>query len=147
MRGLITCAIALLATTTLVAGPAEAKRKGPQADGTIRLEEKTVAVGIGYSWGGGTLRWRGKVVKFKVDGLTVQQIGASESEATGYVYGLKQLSDFPGTYTAIAADAALGGGKGITSMRNANGVRITLRFTARGAQATAGPEGVKISLK
>ena len=147
MRRLIVCAIAVLAATTLLAAPVEAKGKGPRADGTIRLEEKSVAVGIGYSWGGGTLRWRGKTVKFKIDGLTVQAVGASESEATGYVYNLKKLSDFPGTYAAIAAGAAAGGGKGITSMKNANGVRITLRFTARGAEATAGPEGVKISLK
>jgi hypothetical protein len=36
----------------------EAEKKTP--DGTVRLSEGSVAVGIGWSWGHGTLSFKGK---------------------------------------------------------------------------------------
>jgi hypothetical protein len=144
--------VALLALSLLAAG-AEAKAKkrrassGERPDATLSLESKSVAVGIGYSWGHGTLRYRGKTYPFKVDGLAVNAVGASRSDATGYVYNLKNVRDFEGTYTAIEAAGTLGGGKGITSMKNGNDVRITLHSTRQGVEAKAAPEGVKITLE
>ena len=135
----------------LLTGAAEAKtrRKASNAqrpDATLRLEQKSIAVGIGYSWGGGTLSFRGKRYPFKIEGLSVNAVGASRSDATGYVYNLKNLSDFEGTYTAISAGGAVGAGKGIATMKNANGVRITLHSTSQGVELVAAPEGVKFTL-
>ena len=48
------------------------------------------------------------------------------------MYNLKKVGDFPGSYTAVSAGGAVGGGKGITTMRNASGVRITLHFNLSG---------------
>ena len=48
---------------------------------------------------------------FKIDGLAVNAIGASKSETIGYVYNLKSVGDFAGTYTAIEAGGAVGGGR------------------------------------
>jgi hypothetical protein len=143
--------VALLALA-LLAGGAEAKAKrrassGEQPSCTLSLESKSVAVGIGFSWGHGTLRCRGKSYPFKIDGLSVNAVGASRSDATGYVYNLKNVRDFEGTYTAIEASGTLGGGKGITSMKNGNDVRITLHSTRQGVEAKAAPEGVKITLE
>ena len=143
--------VALLAVG-LLAGAAEAKTKrqassGERADCTLTLESKSVAVGIGFSWGHGTLRCKGKSYPFKVDGLSVNAVGASRSDATGYVYNLKNVKAFEGTYTAIEAAGTLGGGKGITSMKNGNDVRITLHSTRQGLEAKAAPEGVKITLE
>ena len=38
-------------------------------------------------------------------------------------------------------------GSSITTMKNNKGVRVTLRATKEGAQLTAGPEGMKITLE
>ena len=136
----------------LLAGPADAKRtrrrsRGEQPSATLRLESKSVAVGIGYQWGSGTLRFRGRSYPFKVDGLSVNAVGVSASDATGNVYNLKNLSDFDGTYTAIEAAGTVGGGKGIATMRNGNDVRVTLHSTSRGVELKAAPEGVKFTLQ
>jgi hypothetical protein len=151
MRRVWTIGLAAVLAVGLLGGAAEAKKaKGKAsggADATLRLESKSVAVGIGFSWGHGTLRYKGRTSPFKVDGLSVNAVGASVSDATGYVYNLKNLNDFEGTYTAIEAAGTLGGGKGITSMSNGNDVRITLHSTRQGVEAKAAPEGVKFTLE
>ena len=140
--------LAAIIVGLLVAG-ADARqrssRQGPSA--TLRIESKSVAVGIGYQWGSGTLRYRGRNYPFKVDGLSVNAVGVSSSDATGYVYNLHRLSDFEGTYTAIEAAGTVGGGKGITSMKNGNDVRVTLHSTSQGVELKAAPEGVKFTFQ
>jgi hypothetical protein len=137
----------------LAAGAADAKTRrratsdSGAPDATLRIEQKSVALGIGYQWGSGTLLFRERTYPFKIDGLSVNAVGASKSEAIGYVYNLKSVNDFQGTYTAIEAGGAAGGGKGITSMKNGSGVRITLHTTSQGLEAKAAPEGVKITLQ
>ncbi len=142
--------VALLMVAVLV-GTADAKRKrsssGPPADATLRLQSKSVAVGIGWSWGSGLLRFRGKTYPFKADGLSVNAVGVSSSDATGYVYNLKNVRDFEGTYTAVEASGTLGGGKGITTMKNGNDVRVTLHSTKQGVEVKVAPEGVKFTLE
>jgi len=118
-----------------------------KADATLKLESKSVAVGLGWSWGGGTISYRGKSHRFKLSGLNINGVGATATEATGYVYNLKRLEDFSGTYTAVEASGTLGGGKGVVTMKNANDVRVTLHSTSQGLAAQVGPEGVKITLE
>jgi hypothetical protein len=128
-----------------VAGRATAAEE--RASCTVRLTEKSVAVGIGVSWGRGELKCGAHTYRFKVSGISVQDVGASETDATGFVYGLHDHHDFAGTYTAITAGATAGAGSSITSMKNEKGVRVTLRATKEGAQLTAGPEGMKVTLE
>ena len=102
MRRILTIGLAAVLALGVLGGSAEAKKKkrassGEQADATLALESKSVAVGIGFSWGNGRLRYKGKSYPFKVDGLAVNALGASRSDATGYVYNLKSLRDFEGT--------------------------------------------------
>ncbi len=140
----------LLAATLVAMGAADVhakKKSGAGASATLTLQTKSVSVGVGWSWGSGRLRFKGRTYPFKIDGLAINAVGVSASEATGYVYNLKRLSDFEGTYTAIAAGGTLGGGKGILSMKNAQDVRITLHSTSRGLEAKAAPEGIKITLQ
>jgi hypothetical protein len=108
---------------------------------------KSVAVGIGWTWGSGTLRCGSRTYPFKIDGLSVNAVGASKSDATGYVYNLKNVRDFEGTYAAVEAAGTLGGGKGIASLKNENGVRMTLHSTREGIEAKAAPEGVKVTFQ
>jgi hypothetical protein len=153
MRTIATMGLVALLGLGLAAGAADAKTRrratsdSGAPDATLRIEQKSVALGIGYQWGSGTLLFRGRTYPFKIDGLSVNAVGASKSEAIGYVYNLKSVNDFEGTYTAIEAGGAAGGGKGITSMKNGSGVRITLHTTSQGLEAKAAPEGVKITLQ
>lgn len=118
-----------------------------EADATLELQATQVSVGIGWSWGGGTLSYKGKQHRFTLDGLVVNAVGGSASDATGYVYNLHSLQEFAGTYVAAEASGSAGGGRGITTMKNEHGVRITLHSSHKGIEAVAGPEGVKIALK
>jgi len=150
MRTLARIGIVALLTVGLLAGGAEAKKKrrsGSSAACSVRVVSKSVAVGIGWTWGSGTLRCGSRTYPFKIDGLTVNAVGASKSDATGYVYDLKNVSDFPGTYAAVEAAGTLGGGKGIATFKNENGVRMTLHSTREGIEAKAAPEGVKVTFE
>ena len=134
-----------LAATMLVARSAPAAEEKPSA--TLSLEAKSVAVGIGWTWGGGTVDYMGKKHRFKIDGLSVNGAGVERVDANGYVYNLKKLSDFAGTYTSVEAGGAAGAGAAIARMKNENAVSITLHSKSQGISAQAGPEGMKIKLE
>ena len=136
----LVCALALPAATAL----AKETRK---PDATFELTEGSVGVGIGYSWGGGTLTYKGNKHKFKVTGLSAGDVGARSVTATGDVYNLKKLEDFNGTYTSAQAGATVGGGGGVAIMRNQNGVEIRAKATTQGIGLKLGVEGVKVTLE
>jgi len=133
------------ATLSLPLSTALAKGKAPAA--TLELNQGSVAAGIGFSWGGGTLTYRGKRYPVSVDGLSVGSVGISRANASGSVYNLKKLEDFNGTYTAVGAGAAVGGGASISTMQNQNGVRVTLRSRSQGVKFTLGASGVTMNIK
>lgn len=116
-------------------------------DATVRLSTGSVAAGIGYSWGSGTLRYKGKNHPFTIDGVSVGDIGITKAEATGKVYNLHALEDFAGNYAAAAAGATLGGGGSAATMQNQSGVKMTVYSTTRGLKLKLAAEGVKIQLK
>jgi hypothetical protein len=128
-------------------GAAYAKETKPKPDATMTLESKSVAAGVGFSWGDGKLRYKGHTYKVAVDGLTVGSVGASSVHARGDVYDLKNLSDFDGNYTAVTGEATIGGGAGGLIMKNQNGVEIRMTSTTKGANLTAGVSGVSLSVK
>lgn len=136
--------VAVLVGVILVAGTALAQDK---PDATLTFSGGSVSVGIGYSWGSGTLTYQGKEYAFTVDGLSVGVIGGSSVTATGDVYNLKKLEDFDGNYAAGTAQGTLGGGAGATAMQNQAGVVIKLVSTTQGIEFKLASSGVKITLK
>src|SRR5262245_34209877 len=137
--------LVVAATLSLPLSTALAKAKAP--DATLQLSSGSVAAGIGFSWGGGTLTYRGRRYPVSVDGLSVGSVGISRATASGTVTNLKKLEDFNGTYTAVGAGATVAGGVGISTMENQNGVRVTLRATSRGIKFTLGAAGVTMRIK
>jgi hypothetical protein len=115
-------------------------------DGTIQLSGGSVAVGIGFSWGQGTLFFDGKQYPFAVNGLSIVQVGASGYTATGAVYHLTKVTDFQGVYTAVSAGVAVAGGVSGTAMRNSNGVVIRMSSNHAGLNFSLGTKGVNIAL-
>jgi hypothetical protein len=124
-----------------------ASARAEQPSAMLRLSSGSVAAGIGYSWGGGTLTYKGKSYTVKAKGLSIGKVGISKATATGKVYNLHKLQDFDGNYTAVAAGAAVAGGGGVATMQNQNGVRIELQATTRGLDLTIGGAGVDLQIK
>jgi hypothetical protein len=133
-----------LVTSLLVLLPAMAADEGP--DGTVEFSGGSVAVGIGFSWGRGTLDFQGKQYRLRVRGLSVVDVGASNFTASGAVFNLTKVADFAGTYTAATAGATVAGGASATIMRNQNGVTIRMSATRQGLQFTLAPEGLTITM-
>jgi hypothetical protein len=113
----------------------------------MTLKSKSVAAGVGFSWGEGKLHYKGHTYKLAVDGLTVGSVGASEVQANGDVYHLKRLEDFDGNYAAVVGEATVGGGAEGLVMKNQNGVEIRITSTTQGLKLTAGVSGVKLSVE
>jgi hypothetical protein len=102
------------------------KKPEKKPDATLKLTEGQVGLGIGWSWGKGTLTYKGKEYPFKVEGLSVGDVGITKAEAEGKVYNLKKLSDFTGQYVAASAEATLGLGAGATALQSDKNVVIHL---------------------
>ncbi len=115
-------------------------------DATLRMHEGSVAVGIGWSWGGGELNYAGKAHKFKIQGLSVAEVGVTKAEATGSVYNLKNLDDFNGVYAAAATEGTAGKGAGVSSLRNEKGVVINVKSETKGANIKIAAGGLKVTL-
>ena len=138
--------ISILATIAML-GFLSAARAEDQPDGTLKLSGGSVAVGIGYSWEGGTLSYKGKTYQVEVKGLSVGDVGITKAEASGDVYHMAKLSDFDGNYTAAKAGATVAGGASASIMRNQNGVEIRLVSTTQGVKFAFGAAGVSMKIK
>ena len=67
-------------------------------DGVIELSGGAVAVGIGYTWGSGTLIFQGKRYPLNVSGLSVASVGVTDYTAAGSVEGLHSPQDINGVF-------------------------------------------------
>jgi hypothetical protein len=134
----------LLVISGLIAGLAQA---ASAADATVRFSGGSVAAGIGWSWGKGTLTYKGKDYPISVKGLSLGKVGITGVTASGEVLNLKKLQDFDGNYTAAGAGITLAGGRSAVTMKNQNGVRVRVISTTRGADLTIGVGGVDMKIK
>ena len=116
-------------------------------DALIEFSGGSVAAGIGFSWGSGTLTQAGNTYQLKIDGLSLGNVGITKASAWGRVYHLKKLSDINGTYAALGTGATVGGGGSAITMKNTKGVVIDVFTTTEGASIGLGTGGLKIELK
>lgn len=115
---------------------------------TITLQAASAAF-IGSGQGGeGTLHFRGKSYPFYVGGLGVGGIGASTIEATGEVYRLKNVGDFPGAYSQVRYGAVAGtASTGEMWLNNPAGVIIHLDTQRTGLMLSLGGDAMVITMK
>ena len=141
----------LAVTAAFVVGgvAAAADRDWQKYDGTVSIDSTNFALVIGGSTGGGQLKFQDKVHDFKISGLSAGvNVGASKLEAAGFVYDLKDVSKFPGTYTAYSVGGALGAGAGEIYLKNENDVIMKLASTSKGLQLNVGAaSGIKVTMK
>ena len=146
MRRRVATWIAVGGMLTILSGSvlAQAPKK---PDGTVKLSEGSVAVGIGWTWGKGVLTYKGKTYPFKVEGLSVVEVGVTKAEATGNVFNLKNVEDFSGIYRAASAGGTAVKGGEITALQNEKGVVIDLKSVTKGASLKLALEGLKLTLE
>jgi hypothetical protein len=138
-------AVLVVATASLLSvGATVALAQDKTPDATFRYSGGAVGIGVGASWGEGTLHFKGKDYAFRMRGLDLVNVGASKVTASGNVHNLKNVADFAGTYAAASAGAALAGGGSGSAMKNDKGVVIRMTSTAEGVQLKLAVEGVTI---
>jgi hypothetical protein len=119
----------------------------PMSSGTVQISSSAVAVGIGVTWGDGTLSYHGQKYAFSVNGLSVVDLGISTVTATGEVSNLNNIEDFSGNYAAGEAGIAVAGGQSDVIMKNDHGVVLKLHGTQQGVRLTLAAQGVSLKLK
>jgi hypothetical protein len=135
----------LTAVMMLVAPVAVAQDQTPS--GTITFSGGAIAIGVGYSWGGGILDFQGKKCRFSMDGLSIVDIGAASIEGTGEVYNLKRAQQFAGNYVAAGIGATIVGGGSLVALTNQNGVVIHVHSMQEGLKFNLSASGVSVELK
>jgi hypothetical protein len=113
---------------------------------TINFAGGSVAAGVGFSWGEGTLVFQGKTHHFKISGFNVGDVGVAKIDATGSVYNLTNMADFDGNYAAAGMGATLAGGGSALIMQNPHGVVMHVYSTTAGLQLNLGPSGITITV-
>ena len=114
---------------------------------TVEFDITSVKLIAGASWGSGTLHYQGKDYPLNVKALTAGGVGYKEVKGSGNVYDLKNLEDFPGTFSGGTAGATAGT-KGIGAVTLENPRRVVLQLTvtdSKGLQLSVGLGGVEIS--
>src|SRR5579859_5439477 len=99
----------LLASTVAMAAEDAPVAEGAVPSGYVWLSGGVFAVGIGFSWGHGTLYYSKdqKEYKFKISGVSVADVGAAGITAEGEVYNLTTPADLSGDYSAVTAGVTI----------------------------------------
>ncbi len=137
------CASSKSSTTSIAAK----SPTGEWPSGSIHIEEWQVMAILAGNWGHGTLGYNGKTYKFKVTGMGVGGYGVDKLSATGEVYRLKDIADFPGKYSELRGGITLGKGVGGFYIHNDKGVVIKLKTHSEGVALSIGVEGFKIQME
>lgn len=117
---------------------------------TARVEITQWQVGfIGQvHWGEGVLIHGGRRHRFRVRGLGAGGVGMARIRASGDVYGMTDITQFPGIYgqarTGLVAPGAQM--RGTLWMQNTSGVRLRLQPNGTGLEAQLGADGILIEM-
>jgi|SRR6478609_6823441 len=119
-----------------------------QAAGYVRVKFAKAGLMLGAGGGSGVLTYRGRDYPFIVSGLSLGVMaGGSVSRLEGSASGIRQVSDFAGTYGSVGAGGAFVGGAGGVRLGNDKGVVIALRGPKAGMEFAANISRIVISLK
>jgi LysM repeat protein len=119
----------------------------PVTTGTVVIEGGSVAVGIGFSWGSGTLTYGGEVFPFKMKGLEFAGVGISKVKMTGKAHGLNNVADFAGTYKGLGGGLTVVAGGASFKARNEHGVTLVMTTFQEGIDLSLGGGGLRIEME
>jgi hypothetical protein len=147
-RVLLRAIAAYLAAIAVFAFAVAATPSLAQAPGYVRVKFVKAGLMVGAGGGSGVLTYRGRDYPFRVSGLSLGvTAGASVSRLKGWASGIRQVSDFAGSYSSVSAGGAFVGGVGGVHLANQKGVRIDLQGPRAGMEFAANLSEVRISLK
>jgi hypothetical protein len=118
---------------------------GLSASGSVTITEDFVT---GVGGGSGTLAYQGQTYPFKVFGTVVGPGGGvSKISASGPVYKLASVTDFPGRYTQSTGKAGLSSsGSSDLWLENNAGVIMHLQGSSSGAMLTLGRDEIFVRM-
>jgi hypothetical protein len=144
----------VIASTVAVAAEDTSSAPPPVAEGAtpsayVWLSGGSVAAGIGYTWGHGTLYYSKdqKEYKFKLSGVSVLDVGGAGITAEGEVYNLVSPADLSGNYSAVTAGLTLIEGGSVAYLKNDHGVVIKLHSQTGGLRFNLSANGMHITLQ
>src|SRR5580700_5718701 len=139
--------VALAADNT--SPPAPAVADGSIPSGYVWFSGGTVALGIGYTWGHGTLynSKDQKQYKFKLSGVSIADVGGAGINAEGEVYNLSSPADLTGNYTAVTAGVTIIEGGSVAYLKNQKGVVIKLHSQTGGLRFNLSTNGMHITVQ
>ncbi len=141
----------LAAAACITAATPAMAQKDPGApgpvDARITLVARSAAVGVGYTWGDGTLYYNHHSYHFSVRGVSVADVGFSRIVGHGRVYNLHKVADFSGTYAASTGEATAGRGLAGQILVNGAGVQIRVDDVTRGAELAGSADGIQLQLR
>jgi hypothetical protein len=123
--------------------------EGSIPSGYVWLSGGVVAIGIGYSWGHGTLynSKDQKEYKFKISGVSVADVGGAGITAEGEVYNLTRPADLNGDYSAVTAGVTVIEGGSVAYLKNDKGVVIKLHSQTGGLRFNLSANGMHVTLQ
>ena len=116
-------------------------------DGRITIVARSAALGVGYTWGDGTLSYHRHTYHFAVRGVSVADVGFSRIVGHGRVYNLHRVEDFSGTYGAATGAVTVGRGIAGQFLQNGQGVQIRIDDVTRGAELSGSADGIQLELR
>jgi hypothetical protein len=141
-------------STAAMAADGGSSTPAPVADGAIPsayvwLSGGSIAIGIGYTWGHGTLynSKDQKQYKFKLSGVSVADVGGAGITAEGEVYNLSNPEDLSGNYSAVTAGLTIIEGGSVAYLKNDKGVVIKLHSQTGGLRFNLSANGMHITLQ
>jgi hypothetical protein len=143
-------ATVFVSSVAVVSEAAPPVAEGAIPSGYVWLSGGTVAAGIGYSWGHGTLynSKDQKQYKFKISGVSVADVGAAGLNAEGEVYNLASPADLSGNYTAVTAGVTIIEGGSLAYLKNdKTGVVIKLHSQTGGLRFNLAASGMHVTLQ
>ena len=113
---------------------------------TLKITEWSAAYYASAAGGKGTLYYNGGRHHFTISGLGAGGIGGQKISATGKVYNLNRLSDFPGTYHGVSRGLTLIEGQMHAKLTNGNGVVMYLAAQTKGLASSMGAQAFEVNL-
>ncbi|MBR0774274.1 hypothetical protein JQ625_05460 [Bradyrhizobium diazoefficiens] len=143
LRAIVALFAAIAFALLLMPAPSSA-----QAIGYVHVKVVKAGLVIGGGAGSGVLSYRGRSYPFSLSGLTLGiTAGATIGRLDGWATGIRDISDFAGSYSSVGGGFALVGGVNGVQLRNQKGVTIVLRGAKAGLELAANIGAITIALK
>jgi hypothetical protein len=142
---LVASVLAIAGCSGLMNTPTEQSIAGLPPSGSVTITEDFVA---GLGGGSGTLEYQGRRYPFKVLGTVAGPGGGVDKiTASGPVYKLASVADFPGRYTQSTGKAGFSSsGSSDLWLENSTGVTMHLQGASSGAMLTLGKDEIFIRM-